>query len=472
VSGAGPLLSRETPSRRPSDPPADIGLTAGTARVDITPHEPMFLYGYPHARRLSTGTHDPLFASALCLDDGEIRMLLVAVDVLLLGMETIARCREDIRGATGIPESNILISTTHTHSAPVTAEVLAFSDDPVVPPINQAYLERVHASIVRAAVEATSGGEPAEMAVTATVVTGVGSNRHSPDGPRDPEVGIVAVRTATTKRMVALDVTYAMHPTVLHEDSTLVSSDFPGYTRQYLEDRLPGIVTVYHTGPSGNQSPRYSVSGQTFDEARRLGDTLGEAIRCALDELPDAAFSGSVTLDAAQVYVQLPGRTFPPVSEAEALLAEARSVYQELVRTGAPHGPTRTAEVSVFGAEERVTLSRAQARGGIAALLDRVGLAPVQVFRLGSALLVGLPGELFVEYGLAIKQALNAKAYVISLANGELQGYIVTPDASGYEAGISLFTPEAGALLVEAALALANALLPRGTGDHVVQAPR
>ncbi len=98
-----------------------------------------------------------------------------------------------------------------------------------------------------------------------------------------------------------------------------------------------------------------------------------------------------------------------------------------LRHAGAPHGPLRTAEVAVFGAEERVTLARAQAQGEIAALVDRYTPAEVQVFRVGDTCLVGLPGELFVEYGLAIKARAPRRAFVISLANGDLQGYIVTP---------------------------------------------
>ena len=78
----------------------------------------------------------------------------------------------------------------------------------------------------------------------------------------------------------------------------------------------------------------------------------------------------------------------------------------------------------------------------------------MQVLRVGEAALVGLPGELFVEYGLAIKAAAPSPTFVISLANGDLQGYITTPGAGGYEAGISLFLPESGALMVEAALEL------------------
>jgi hypothetical protein len=61
-------------------------------------------------------------------------------------------------------------------------------------------------------------------------------------------------------------------------------------------------------------------------------------------------------------------------------------------------------------------------------------------------------GEIFIEYALEIKRRFK-DTYVISLANGELQGYIVTEEAAeegGYEASNSLFPPESGKIIVEA----------------------
>jgi hypothetical protein len=54
--------------------------------------------------------------------------------------------------------------------------------------------------------------------------------------------------------------------------------------------------------------------------------------------------------------------------------------------------------------------------------------------------------------------------YVISLANGELQGYITTEAAAaegGYEASNSIFAPQAGRVLVEATLLLIGQLKSR-----------
>jgi neutral ceramidase len=454
-------------------------LRAGAASRDISPTRPMFLFGYAHVPRLSNGTHDPLLVAALYLHDsgprarlegqhrrgaqsrglGEVSgeanaVLFVAADVLMLSHDVIRACRATVGRQTGIPEGNILISTTHTHSAPVTANLLAFRDDHVVPPADPEYLDRVSGAIVEAAVEAQASAVPACAAVTRAIVAGIGGNRHDPNGPRDPEVGILYLRELRTGRPLALSAIYSMHPTVLHEDSTLASADFPGYARLLLAEGLPGVKVLYHTGPSGNQSPRYHVSGQTFAEAERLGRALGAAILDAVRALRDSDFSTEVPVAAAQAFVELPGRHLPTVKEAEQALAAAVAQFERLKAEGAPHGPTRTAEVAALGAEEQFTLARAQEQGELEVLRRDYTPVEVQVLRVKDTFFAGLPGELFVEYGLEIKAGAPGRSFVISLANGELQGYIVTPDAAGYEASFSIFAPQAGHVLVEAALEL------------------
>ena len=426
---------------------------AGAAVSDISPLKPMFLFGYPHVSRTSVGIHDPLYASALCIDDGSAVVMFIAVDVLLLSHETVGTCRAAISSATHMPPESILISTTHTHSAPATISLLGFRDDPVVPPVDPGYLDIVCRGIIDAGIEAVASAVPAQAALTSADARGVGGSRHALDGESDPEVGILFLRREADRSPLALSLVYSMHPTVLHEDSKWVSADLIGYARDNLRHHLPGVHVLYHTGPCGNQSPRYHVSGQTFGEAERLGIKLAGAVLESVGSLRDSDF-GPVTVASRQRFVTLPGRDFPSVSEAETMLGEAVQQYERLKRDGAPHGPVRTAECGIFGAEERVTMARAQSAGELDALWDAYTPTEVQVLRVGPGLFVGLPGELFVEYGLDIKRSSPAQAFVISLANGELQGYIVTPGAGGYESGLSLFAPEAGALLVDAAVGL------------------
>ena len=432
-------------------------LSAGVATRDISPTTPLFLVGYPHVERYSRGINDPLLVTALSLGDGEDGILSIAVDLLFVPHGLARDVRAEIESVTGVAAERVTISATHTHSGPITNEILSWRDDPLVPVPDPGYMARVRQALVDAATEAVRTAGPAELAITSAYSEGVGGNRLSPEAVRDPEVGLVYVRSLADHRPLALQMVYSMHPTVLHEDSPYVSADFPGYTRMLLERSLPGVRVLYHNGPSGNLSPRYHVKAQTFAEARRLGELLGQQVGAVITELADDAFANDVVLGGAREFIDLPSRDFGTVANAERELAEAIAEYEGLKAAGAPHGPVRTAECTVFGAEERVTLAQAQKEGATARVLEEYLPIEIQVLRVGDAFLACLPGECFVEYALELKRCVPG-AFVVSLANGELQGYIPTPEATGYEARLSFFEPEAGLRMIEAAARLAAGL--------------
>ncbi len=424
---------------------------AGVAIKDISPFKPMFLFGYPHIPRTSTGIHDPLLASALCLKNDSTSLLVIALDILMISPRTANDIRSEISRKTGIAASCIMISCSHTHSGPVAVDELFCGNDPVVPKADPEYLAFLRQQAVAAAVDATACLRNAELASASATVAGAGCNRHDPHGPCDPEIGIIAVRETATGKIMALDVTYSMHPTVLHEDSTLITADFPGYVRLHLQERLgPELVTVYHTGPSGNQSPRYHVRGQTFAEAERIGRLIGDVVYHRVTGLDATAFRNQVELRGETSPVQLTPRNFPSVTEAEEILRAARDDYARLQAENAGHGPVRTAECTVFGAEEMVTMARYAQTGELQRVQREYNPVEVQVLQISDTCMAGFPGEVFVEFGLALKRQFPGRVIPVSLVNGELQGYIVTPDAVGYEAGNSMFTPESGSRMTAA----------------------
>ncbi len=435
---------------------------AGAAIRDITPANPLFLAGYPNVPRIASGMHDPLTASALFLSDGATSVLLIGVDILFVSRQSVQFCRTAIEKAAGIPAANILISATHTHSGPVTNEVFAWREDPVVPPPAADYMRLFHAGIIGAGIAAHAAAQPAELAVATARAAGAGRNRIDPSGPFDPEVGLLAVRRACDHELLALDMIYGMHPTVLHEDSKLVSADFPGFVRREIAAQYPGVACVYHTAPAGNLSPRYDVAEQTFAEAERLGGKLAAAVCRSLAALADKDFSANRRLAVMTREVGLAPNIFPAVAEAEARLKAAVDLYARLKATAAPRGAARTAECEMFGAANALALSKMQAAGQLDLPGREYGSAEVQAIQIGDVCLVGLPGELFVEYALEIKRRAPCRAFVISLANGELQGYITTPAAGarrGYEADWAMFKPESGARMVETALQLMRELI-------------
>ena len=436
------------------------GLRAGFGRVDITPKNPCFLVGYPHVERTSTGTHDPLFASAVCLESGGTPLMLISLDLLFISADSTRECRTRIREATGIPEQNILIGATHTHSGPHIAEVLAWKDDPIVPPVDQEYLEFSVAGTVEAAVNAWRHREAAAAVwTTADVRLLAGGNRIDANGLEDPEAGLLLVRRISDNSPIAVLSIYGMHPTVLHGDSTLISSDFIAFARREIEAALPGAGVVYLNGVCGDQSPRRSVKAQTFAEAERLGAALGARMVEALKNA--TGFSSDFSLAATSATIELEGKIFPPVAEAEARLTAARRLYEQLKEAGAVKAQLRTAECTVFGAEEVFTLSKLELTGEADAVRRKYRNPEIQVLRVGNSFVAGWPGEFFVEYGLAVKARAPGRTFLSTMTNGELQGYIVTPEAEqlgGYEAQMSSFPAASGQAFVERTLQIIGAL--------------
>jgi neutral ceramidase len=434
---------------------------AGFGRREITPRRPCFLVGYPHVERTSTGVHDPLFASVVCLQNESTAVLLISLDILFVSAEWTRDCRECIHRETGIPAESILIAATHTHSGPHVAEVLAWKDDPVVPPVDPHYLAFMREQTLAAAVDAWKTLEPARAAwTTADARSLAGGNRIDPTGAEDPEAGLLILRHASTRAPLAVLSIYGMHPTVLHEDSTLVSSDFIGFARAEVEAALPGAGMVYLNGVCGNQSPRRVVTAQTFAEAERIGRALGkrmlEALSLAEDFTENFPVCGSIRT------LRLEGKIFPPVEEAAANLERARSEFARLKSEGAPASAVRTAECTVFGAEEVLTLAHAELTGEAGGLREKYRHMEIQAFRLGDTILAAWPGEFFVEYGLEFKRRAGTRAFVVTMANGDLQGYVVTPEAEaaqGYEAQMSLFPARVGSQFVEETLALREKLI-------------
>jgi hypothetical protein len=286
--------------------------------------------------------------------------------------------------------------------------------------------------------------------------TGVGTNRRDVSGPADPEVPVLIVRSEGEP--LACMAVYSMHPTVLHEDSTLISGDFPALTRRFLQQHGlgAGCPVLYHTGPAGNQSPRHVTRGHTFAEAERLGTMLGRAIA---EVIPTIKYVAGGTLEVRRAFVELPRRSFPSISDAEERLARAAARLAQLRAAAAPRQVIRTAEVDWFGAEETLTLAKAAGAGRMEAVYRSCLPAEVQAIRVGPWWFVGWPGEIFVEYSLAVK-ARQPQTFIISLANGEQQGYLVTAEAEelgGYEASNAIFAPRSGQILVDATLELLRA---------------
>jgi len=426
-------------------------LVAGAASVEINPKESLFLFGYPHVKRYSTGVHDPLLSCALYLSDGQNPVIFVANDVVAVSKASTQRVRQRISQETGVPDGNIMLTATHTHSAPATADWLSNESDPVVPRADKKYIQQFEDGMVKAAIGAYRSAQPALVGLAVADATGCGTNRHNPNGPADQQAPVLVVRSAKDQKAIAAMLVYAMHPTVLHENSTLISGDFPAMSRKYIQHHVLGTqcVVLHHSGAAGDQSPRHVTRANTFAEAERLGQILGKAVQKAIADLK---YDDQVNLRCQSAGVQMTLRNFPAPELAKAQVDQVHQRLEKLRRENAPRTEVRTAECDTFGAEETLTLSRAAKEGRLAAAAENSLPAEVQVIDIGPWTFVGWPGEVFVEFALQVRKQ-HPNAFVITLANGETQGYLVTQQAvdnNWYEATNAIFqSPQSPQALVD-----------------------
>lgn len=430
-------------------------LLAGAESINITPNESLYLAGYPFVQRFSTGVHDPLHSSALFLSDGITRIIFLANDVIFVGKESASRVRRKISHKTGVPEKNIMVTATHTHSGPSTVTFTAGTQDPLLPKVNQEYIQCMEDGMVKAAICAFQKAVSAEVGLGIADVTGIGTNRHDPKAASDMDVPVLLVKNFLNKKPIACMVVCAMHPTVLHEDSTLYSGDFPGLGKSILQNEYLGkdCPVIYHTGASGNQSPRHVTRENTFEEAYRLGNILARAVGKVISRINCSPDMAIITL---QRYVDLPKRSFPEIETAKKHMREAEKKLHEFKSTNKTRQEIRTAEVNWFGAVESLHLAELSKSNALEEVYKACMPAEIQVFKVGPWSFVSWPGEIFVEYALQLKNE-HRNIFIITLANGELQGYIVTKEAvdqGGYEALNAIFDHTSGDLLVSETLHL------------------
>jgi neutral ceramidase len=425
-------------------------LRAGVALTDISPPPGIELAGYPHHPRHNLGVHDPLYAGCLVLDDGRTRLAILTLDILMYSKAYVRALREQAGG-------NLMVCCSHTHSGPWASGRLDLEglEKELKPDVG--YLKTLNAKLEKLLEEANGDLFEAKIGIGKGYCgreQGVGGNRHDPRGIADPEVWVVGVQDSKGEWRACL-LKYALHPTFLHSDNLLVSADYPGYIREHFASRKPELMFLFAQGTSGNQSPRFFRSGKTFAEAKRVGMALGQEAERVLDGLQ---LHDSLALWAGSTEIDIEKRRLPSRIEAEAQVAAARKVWEELKAGGASAESLWVAELKLFGAEDTLGYILLTERGQRFPLRDDELPVEIQVLGIGDTRIVGVPGELFVEFGLTIQyRSPFARTFVIELANGCLPGYAATAKAyaeGGYEAGTSLLSGRSGDQIVEAAVQL------------------
>ena len=391
-------------------------LLAATS-LDVTPPPGHRMDGYAARAGGATGTADPLRATIIWLSTADDPgVLWLTLDAIAVGKELTAELSAAAGAAAGIPPSHVVVSASHTHSGPSgwTGQI-----HPVIPAERECDIVHALQSSVRGA---RLERRPVRASWRSIEVIGVGTNRHSRNGPHDNTAGILALHgTDGSLKAVLLD--FACHPTTYGPENLQYSADWPGAARAALAPAVVGFLQ----GAAGDVSPRFTRQGRGAAEVARLGGLMAERVREALAgpglELPQSAPAiRRTTLD-------LPVRAIPSADEAAELVAVAEGRLNG--------GDDPSGRIS----QSRLEGARGQALMASAALPESLEL-PVSVVTMGDVCWVNLPVELFAAHGARLQaDSTHPITRVIGYTDG-YYGYAVDPpaaDSGAYEALITYF---------------------------------
>lgn len=298
---------------RPATSQAAAVFKVGAAKRDITPKEPVPMWGYGdrHAM-LSQGTLDPLYAAAVVIQTGDKKVAIVGLDLGRSPSERhLQNIRRRIKADAAIEYS--FIAGSHSHHTPV----LELTDeagkgkgkfDAAI-----RYYQQMEDGITAAILEANARLAPAKMATGSVKLEGFNRNRHTKLEPKpsDKDLSVMRFDDAAGKP-VAVVVNFTAHPTMIPALTLKFSADYVGAMKETVDKEM-NVTTVFMQGASGDQSVNqgenkgYQAFGQALGrEVVKLAASLKpeEVVKPAL-EVKEDRFTFASRTDLKNPFVRV-----------------------------------------------------------------------------------------------------------------------------------------------------------------------
>lgn len=400
-----------------------VSLHLGIGRTDITPDIGGHLYGYDDST-FSKEIHDRLTSTAFVFACGDERAAMISATVCLINTALAAEIRSEISRTTGIPFENIMLCATHTHSGPNTAGEFGWGE------IDREYCDTVFVPrILQSVRDAADNMIPVSMGI-ADSISLAGINRREqrrnggiglgqcPWGCFNPKMTVISFRSSEN-RTVGNIIHYGAHGTAAGKNAE-ISRDWSGIMTDRVE-RETGGITAFFNGPEGDVGPRLT-NGQTVGDIRYVEELGGVAATDAMRIYRQISDFSPALLSCSSGVLKIPVKPRISLEEAER-----------------EHGKYAGKTVNLSGQMRRYYESVIESyRNGYVEKDCRE--VPQSVIKIGNAVFVSFPYELFSEVGMRIeKYSRHPRVLSLSNTNGS-EGYFVTQDQlcrGGYE--ISMF---------------------------------
>lgn len=411
---------------------SDSIIKVGFGATDLTPPPGLEMSGFSARTEVATGTHDPLFARVLYLEEPggpEGSLLLITFDLIGMAQKLVGEIKQGVQDKFSIPANRVLLACSHTHGGPNTL------DNGLLGKHDSAYLASIPGRVIEAVAQAVGKTIPASLYLNQAQAENAGKNRNVEGGPMDPDVGVLAVTNPTSNELLGVVLNYTCHPTVLGPKNLLYTADYPFYTNRLISEKTGlsperifftqgacGNINAGHTAKSSMTSAGLNL--RTYEEAEKLGGNVGKAALNALE---------GIRLDPEKFRLDM-GENIPVLDEKVSL-----DWNPALWATPAGVGDFRREKEGVLATGEWNQRADASVllRWSDTMLQEKLDPAwpplpaTLTAARLDRLNWVTVPGELYVQYGLALKEKagqVGQSAWLLGYTNGVF-GYYPTPDA-------------------------------------------
>jgi len=397
---------------------------AGLVRVKITPEKPLWAAGYASRNRPSEGKLHDLWIKVLALEDArQQRAVVVTSDLLGFPKAMADSVCAQVEKRYGLRRSQIMLTCSHTHSAPVLADALLDIyplDDQQKAAIVE-YSRQLETTVVKAVGDALAALAPATL-WAGEGKAGFAANRRNntekdvirlrkegqpTKGPSDHSVPVLAVRAPDGRLLAALAI-YACHNTTLAEYQWV--GDYAGFYQVALEQKHPGTQAMFAIGCGADQNP---MPRRSVELCQQYGDDLAKAVDGVLAKPMRPIAS---TLRTAFELVTLDFQGPPDVKRLQ-----AQAVRKDYLGRWS----------------KRILAEMAQSKATGKPLPTSYPY-PVQAWRLGAdQLWIALGGEVVVDYALSFKSKFGPTTWVTGYSN-DVMSYIPSAriwNEGGYESG-------------------------------------
>lgn len=310
--------------------PAWAELRAGTARAEVTPPVGGPMYGYgARGTNVSQGVHDPLYAKALVLDDGQTKLAIVTLDLGAFTAENTANVKRLLR-RTDI--ENVLCVASHTHSAPRATDDFPTKHDPWIRDAERKIADAIMAAAQNLAParigvgwgEVREGHNRRMIKTDGTLEMFWANRERIPTWPVDYQLGVIRVEGADGRPIATL-VNFACHPVVLGPENLLISADYPGVFMKIVEESIGGQC-LFLQGAAGDINPFWDKTPPAegaYEQVEIMGKAVAAEVLRVSKEI--AVFDAQPTINVHTEVVPLASRTDVP-REKRDIRAEINTV--------------------------------------------------------------------------------------------------------------------------------------------------